>query len=96
MKGVSAEVAQFNVTINNLLPERIDSPRQDHMAHVEMERSGITYEEARQRQAASLATKRLGLPSELGAACAFLCSMQASFISGMNMHLDGGSYPGLV
>ena len=96
MKGVSAEVAQFNVTINNLLPERIDSPRQDHMAHVEMERSGITYEEARHRQAASLAAKRLGYPSELGAACAFLCSVQASFISGMNMHLDGGSYPGLV
>jgi 3-oxoacyl-[acyl-carrier protein] reductase len=96
MKGVSAEVAQFNVTINNLLPERIDSPRQEHMAHVEMERSGITYDQARHRQAASLAAKRLGRPSELGATCAFLCSVHASFISGMNMHLDGGSYPGLV
>jgi 3-oxoacyl-[acyl-carrier protein] reductase len=96
MKGVSAEVARFNVTINNLLPERIDSPRQEQMAHVEMERSRISYEEARHRQAASLATKRLGRPSELGAACAFLCSVHASFISGMNLHLDGGSYPGLV
>ena len=96
MKGVSAEVAQYNVTINNLLPERIDSPRQDHMAHIEMERNSITYDEARARQAASLAAKRLGRPSELGATCAFLCSVHASFISGMNMHLDGGSYPGLV
>ncbi|HEY7628557.1 MAG TPA: SDR family oxidoreductase [Ilumatobacteraceae bacterium] len=96
MKGVSLEVAEFNVTINNLLPERIDSPRQEHMAHVEMERSGITYDEARRRQAAALATKRLGRPAELGAACAFLCSVQAGFISGVNLHLDGGSYPGLV
>ena len=66
------------------------------MAHIEMERNSITYDEARARQAASLAAKRLGRPSELGATCAFLCSVHASFISGMNMHLDGGSYPGLV
>jgi 3-oxoacyl-[acyl-carrier protein] reductase len=96
MKAVSGDVARFNVTINNVLPERIDSPRQEHMAQVEMERNGITYEEARHRQAASLAAGRLGRPSELGAACAFLCSVHASFISGMNLHLDGGSYPGLV
>jgi 3-oxoacyl-[acyl-carrier protein] reductase len=96
MKAISVEVARFNVTINNLLPERIDSPRQEFMAQREVERVGITYAEARQRQADSIAAKRLGLPSELGAACAFLCSAQASFISGVHLHLDGGSYPGLV
>jgi 3-oxoacyl-[acyl-carrier protein] reductase len=96
MKAISVDVAQYNVTINNLLPERIDSPRQLHVAEVEMERNGITFDEARRRQAASIAAKRLGLPSELGAACAFLCSVQASFISGVHLHLDGGSYPGFV
>jgi 3-oxoacyl-[acyl-carrier protein] reductase len=96
MKAISGEVARFNITINNLLPERIDSPRQEFMAQREVERAGITYDEARQRQADSIAAKRLGLPSELGAACAFLCSTQASFISGVHLHLDGGSYPGLV
>lgn len=96
MKAISTEVARYNVTINNLLPERIDSPRQIHMAHVEMQAHGISFEEARARQANSLATKRLGRPEELGAACAFLCSAQAGFISGVHLHLDGGSYPGLV
>jgi 3-oxoacyl-[acyl-carrier protein] reductase len=96
MKAVSADVARYNITINNLLPERIDSPRQEFMAHRDVEQNGVTYEEARRKQTDSIAAKRLGLPSELGAACAFLCSAQASFISGVHLHLDGGSYPGLV
>jgi 3-oxoacyl-[acyl-carrier protein] reductase len=61
-----------------------------------MEQDGITFEEARRRQIASIAAKRLGRPEELGAACAFLCSAQAGYISGQNLHLDGGSYPALV
>jgi 3-oxoacyl-[acyl-carrier protein] reductase len=96
MKAIASDVARHNITINNLLPERIDSPRQEYMAHQEVERSGITYAEARARQVESIAAKRLGLPTELGAACAFLCSVQAGFISGVHLHLDGGSYPGLV
>jgi 3-oxoacyl-[acyl-carrier protein] reductase len=96
MKAVAGEVARDNVTINNILPERIDSPRQLHVAEVEMARHGVTFEEARRRQAASIAAKRLGRPSELGATCAFLRSVHASYISGTNVHLDGGSYPGLV
>jgi 3-oxoacyl-[acyl-carrier protein] reductase len=96
MKAISVEAAVDDVTINNLLPERIDSPRQHFMAEQAMERLGITYDEARRQQAESIAAKRLGRPEELGAACAFLCSAQASFISGQNLHLDGGSYPGLV
>jgi 3-oxoacyl-[acyl-carrier protein] reductase len=96
MKAISMEAAIDNVTINNLLPERIDSPRQHYMAEQAMERLDITYDEARRQQADSIAAKRLGRPEELGAACAFLCSTQAGFISGQNLHLDGGSYPGLV
>jgi 3-oxoacyl-[acyl-carrier protein] reductase len=96
MKAIAGDVARHNITINNLLPERIDSPRQEYMAHVAVERDGVTYEEARRRQVQSIAAKRLGLPSELGAACAFLCSVHAGFISGVHLHLDGGSYPGLV
>jgi 3-oxoacyl-[acyl-carrier protein] reductase len=61
-----------------------------------MDRDGISFEEARRRQAASIAAGRLGRPEESGAACAFLCSAQAGFISGDNLHLDGGSYVGLV
>jgi len=96
MKGLQRQTVRDNVTINQLLPERIDSGRQQQMARLEAERYGISFEEARRRQAASIAAGRHGRPEEFGAACAFLCSTHAGFISGDNLHLDGGSYVGLV
>jgi 3-oxoacyl-[acyl-carrier protein] reductase len=95
-KAVSIEAAADNVTINNLLPERIDSGRMLQMAKFVAERDAISLEEARLRQADAIAAKRLGRPEELGAACAFLCSHLAGYISGQNLHVDGGSYPALV
>lgn len=96
MKGLSLEVARHNVTINNMLPERIDTDRQRYMAEQTATREGITIDEARRRQVASIAAGRLGRPAEFGATCAFLCSDLAGFISGQNLHLDGGSYPALI
>ena len=61
-----------------------------------MAQDGITHEEARRRIASSINAKRMGKPEEFGAACAFLCSSLASYISGQNLQLDGGSYEGLV
>jgi 3-oxoacyl-[acyl-carrier protein] reductase len=46
--------------------------------------------------AASLPANRLGTPDELAAACVYLCSAQAGFVSGQNLQIDGGSYAGLV
>ena len=95
-KGQSLAVVRDNVTINNLLPERIDTDRQVQMAKAQAKRENITYEEARAKQPESIAAKRLGRPEEFGATCAFLCSAYAGYISGMNMHLDGGSYPAVI
>jgi len=95
-KSLSRVVAVDNVTINNLLPERIDTDRQKFMAERIMKAENITYEEARRKIADSLPAKRFGLPEEFGDACAFLCSAQAGFITGQNLQLDGGSYDGLV
>lgn len=95
-KAISKEIAVDNVTINNLLPERIDTPRQAFMAQRMMKEQSITREQARAQIAASIAAKRFGTPEEFGAACAFLCGSQAGFISGQNLQLDGGSYPGLI
>ena len=95
-KALSKTAAPFNVTLNNLLPERIDTDRQVKMAKVVSKLGGISYEEARAQQVASIAAGRLGLPEEVGDACAFLCSAQAGFISGQNLQLDGGSYDGLI
>jgi 3-oxoacyl-[acyl-carrier protein] reductase len=37
---------------------------------------------------------RFGTPAEFGALCAFVCSAQASYLTGQNLLLDGGAYPG--
>ncbi|MBK5288643.1 MAG: SDR family oxidoreductase [Acidimicrobiia bacterium] len=93
-KGLSRDVAAANVTINNLLPERIDTDRQRQMAELAVAIKGITMEEAYAEMAQTIAARRLGRPEEFGDACAFLCSAQAGFISGQNLHVDGGSYVG--
>lgn len=95
-KAISISSAQDNVTINNLLPERIDTNRQRFMAERMMKTLGIDRDEARRRIADSLPAKRFGTPAEFGDACAFLCSAQAGFITGQNLQIDGGGYHGLV
>jgi 3-oxoacyl-[acyl-carrier protein] reductase len=95
-KAISKDVMIDNVTINNILPERIDTPRQEFMAQRIVNEQGVSRDEARQQIAATIAAKRFGTTEEFGAACAFLCSVQASFISGQNLQLDGGSYEGLI
>jgi len=96
VKGLSKDVAIDNVTINNMLPFIFDTDRQLYMADQDVKAHGITFDEARERQVASVAAKRFGRPSEFGATCAFLCGNEAGFITGQNFHLDGGSYPALI
>jgi 3-oxoacyl-[acyl-carrier protein] reductase len=93
-KALSRDVASDNVTINNLLPERIDTERSRYMARRRAESSDMTYEEARQEIVDSIAAGRMGTPEEFGKACVFLCGADAGYISGQNLQLDGGSYRG--
>lgn len=93
-KALSRDVAKDNVTINNLLPERIDTERSRYMARQRAESSGMTYEEARKEIVDSIAAGRMGTPDEFGRACAFLCADLSGYISGQNLQLDGGSYRG--
>jgi len=95
-KALSLEVAVDNVTLNNLLPERFETERQTFMAERMSKSEGISLDDARARIAESIAAKRMGKPEEFGAACVFLCSVQAGYISGQNLQLDGGSYRGLI
>ncbi|GJP10877.1 dehydrogenase [Mycobacterium marinum] len=90
MKGVQHDSVADNVTINQLLPMLIDSPRQLQMAQLVSESSGVAFEEIRRRQASVTSAKRLGRPEEVGAACAFLCSEQAGYISGVSLPVNGG------
>jgi 3-oxoacyl-[acyl-carrier protein] reductase len=95
-KGLSKEAARDNVTINNLLPERIDTDRQRFMAELRAKTGGVPLAQAYAEIAASIPAGRLGTPEEFGAACAFLCSAGAGYICGQNLQLDGGAYAGLV
>ena len=95
-KALSKDVVIDNVTINSLLPERIDTPRQEFMAQRMMQQQGIDRDEARRQIADTIAAKRFGRPEEFASACAYLCSVNAGFISGQNLQLDGGSYEGLI
>lgn len=95
-KAIAREAIIDNVTLNNLLPERFDTPRQEFMAQRLMREHGISREEARQRIADTLPARRFGDPAEFGAACAFLCAAKSGFMTGQNLQLDGGSYEGLI
>jgi 3-oxoacyl-[acyl-carrier protein] reductase len=95
-KGLQREVVADNVTINNLLPQHINTGRQVEMAERMVRERNITFQEARALQTKMVRARRLGRPEEFGDACAYLCSAQASFISGQNLQIDGGSYDGLI
>jgi 3-oxoacyl-[acyl-carrier protein] reductase len=95
LKGLSKEVVAHGVTVNQLLPERFDTGRQQQMAELVMRFKGVTYDEARAEQIASIKAGRLGRPEEFGDAFAYLCSAQAGYLSGQSLQLDGGSYEGV-
>jgi 3-oxoacyl-[acyl-carrier protein] reductase len=92
--GLAREVSVHNVTINNLLPGSFDTDRLADTARPVAKRAGIGIDEQLERWREGEASKRFGTPAEFGAACAFLCSSQAGYITGQNLLLDGGTYPG--
>jgi 3-oxoacyl-[acyl-carrier protein] reductase len=95
-RALARDAVADNVTINNLLPERFDTERQEFMARRMMQEQGITREEARRQIVETIPAGRFGRPEEFGAACAFLCADLAGFVTGQNLQLDGGAYAGLV
>jgi len=96
LAGVARSVAASNVTINFLLPGTFETERlQSNMAGVAKNR-GISIEQARNERMATVPAKRFGTPDEFGAACAFLCSAQAGYITGQNLLIDGGVFPGAI
>ena len=88
------EVAARGVTLNNLLPGKFDTDRLAGLLQGMVQKSGKSVGEVRAAQAAPIPAKRFGTPAEFGAVCAFLCSQQAAYLTGQNILLDGGAYPG--
>jgi len=88
------KLASANVTINNILPGRFDTDRIVANVKAVAAKTGKSEDEVRREQQALIPAGRYGTPDEFGALCAFLCSLQASYITGQNLLTDGGAYPG--
>ena len=88
------KLAAQGVTINNLLPGKFDTDRIATTVRAASDKSGKSVEEIRRAQQAQIPAGRYGTPEEFGAICAFLCSLQAAYMTGQNVLADGGAYPG--
>ena len=87
-------LASRNVTINNLLPGAFDTDRLRKTTEAAAKQSGDSVEAAWDKRRLAIPAQRVGMPEEFGAACAFLCSRHAGYVTGQNFLLDGGAYPG--
>jgi 3-oxoacyl-[acyl-carrier protein] reductase len=94
--GIARQTVQHNVTINGLLPGPFDTDRLRGNFVFNAKKLGKTVEELAKARAEANPAKRFGNIEEFGAACAFLCSAHAGFITGQNLLMDGGAYPGTL
>jgi len=92
--GLSRKTVAHNVTINGLLPGPFETDRLKSTLGTWAKRDGISIEEAGERRKKENPAGRFGTPEEFGAACAFMCSVHAGYMTGQNILLDGGHYPG--
>jgi 3-oxoacyl-[acyl-carrier protein] reductase len=92
--GLSRTTVRHNVTINNLLPGPFETDRLRSNLEFNAKKLGKTAEELRKARTEANPAGRFGTIEEFGDACAYLCSAQAGFITGQNLLMDGGGYPG--
>jgi 3-oxoacyl-[acyl-carrier protein] reductase len=94
MAGVARSVATANVTINFMQPGAFATDRLRSNMEMTAAKRGIPVEQAIKERIAAIPARRLGTADEFGAVCAFLCSTHAGYITGQNLLLDGGAFPG--
>ncbi len=90
-KTLSSEVASSGITANMLLPGRIHTDRIDELDHANAERSGRSLAEVRKATLSTIPAGRLGRVEEFASVAAFLCSRQASYLTGSLIRCDGGA-----
>jgi len=96
LAGVARSVAHANVTINFLLPGAFDTRRLRSSLETAAARKGVDPDRLGAERRDAIPARRFGDPAEFGAACAFLCSAQAGYITGQSLLLDGGAFPGVL
>jgi len=89
-----SRVASRNVTINNLLPGVFDTDRIQATLKGQAAKTGKTVDQLKEERRATVPAKRYGTLEEFGQICAFLCSAQGGYLTGQNILLDGGAFPG--
>ncbi|MBT6442991.1 MAG: SDR family oxidoreductase [Alphaproteobacteria bacterium] len=94
LAGVAPQVAQHDVTINNLLPGLFDTDRLRGSTQRAAEQTGRDEADIAAERASAVPAGRFGNPVEFGETCAFLCSANAGYITSQNLLIDGGRYPG--
>jgi len=94
--GLSRQTVAHNVTINNLLPGPFATDRLRQTAAKAAQEAGRSVDDILAQRLAGVPAGRYGDPAEFGDACAYLCSAQSGFITGQNLVLDGGIYPGTM
>lgn len=92
--GLARQTVRHNVTINNLLPGIFATDAQKRHIENMLQGSGKTFGEVWRERAQANPARRFGDPAEIGAYCAFICSAHAGYITGQNLLIDGGGYPG--
>lgn len=94
LAGVARSVAASNVTINFVLPGMFDTARFRTNMEMTAKKRNISVEAAQAERIATVPARRIGQPDEFGATCAFLCAAQSGYITGQNILIDGGVFPG--
>ena len=92
--GLARQVARSGVTLNNLLPGAFDTDRLRANVSAAAGAKGTPIETELEARRNSIPVGRFGTPEEFGAVCAFLCGVDAGYITGQNILIDGGAYPG--
>lgn len=92
--GLARQVAPHGVTINNLLPGTFATDRLASNFEAGAKMAGVGYDAYVESRRHAVPARRFGEASEFGAACAFLCSTHAGYVTGQNLLIDGGAYPG--
>ena len=88
------QLAGRNVTVNNLLPGPFDTDRLRGTMAGAAAKTGKPLDVLMDERRALNPSRRFGTADEFGAYCAFLCSVHAGYVTGQNLLMDGGAYPG--
>ncbi|MCS7004000.1 MAG: SDR family oxidoreductase [Cytophagales bacterium] len=92
-KTLAGELAVYNITVNNVLPGLTQTNRLQTLIEKRANEAKISFEEQSSLLKQTIPAKRFALPSETAAAVAFLASPLASYITGINLPVDGGLTP---